>query len=109
MDKHIVYLANCFREIEQLHAVTYERNYINNVNSCIFVLVGIWRDEKLHLSCRNRKRSDGTVVVLSSFVHIAALANSTFYNQQSLQNTIFDKSLQSLPIAQSAYCWVAYL
>ena len=83
------------REIEKLHVITHEWKYIDIVNSCIF-FVWIWRDEKQHISCRNSKRWDGTVLVLASSVLIAAWGNCTFYDQESLQNTIYDKSLQSL-------------
>ena len=50
----------------------------------------------------------GTVVVLVSSVHIAAWRNCTLYDQESLQSTKYNKSLQSLSNAQPAYCWIAY-
>ena len=74
-----------------------------------FHLVEIWRDETLYISCRNCKRWDGILVILASSVHIAARVNCIFYDQESLQNTVFNESLQSLSNAHSAYSWVAYL
>ena len=46
-------------------------------------------------------------MVLVSSVHFAAFVNCTFYDQESLQNTKFDESLQSLSNASPGYCWVA--
>ena len=60
-------------------------------------------------SRRSRKCLDGTVVVLALSVHIAAWGNCFYNDQESLQKTNFDESLQSLSNAHPAYCWVAYL
>ena len=58
---------------------------------------------------RNCKLWDGTVVVMASSVHIASWRNCTFYDQESLQDTIIDDSLQSLSNVHPAFWWVAYL
>ena len=50
-------------EPEKLHLNFFERKYSNNVHSSNCVFVGIWKDERLHISCKNCKRWDGSVVI----------------------------------------------
>ena len=84
---------------EVLQIVTYKRTYIDLVHSSSF-FAGTWRDGKLHISGRNRKRWGEIVVVLASSVCPAACR--TWVHQEKLQNTVCDESLQSLSIAHPA-------
>ena len=70
-------------------------------------LVENWKDEKLHISCRNRKQRDEIVVAVALSAYTAAWGS--WIDQENLQNKIYDESLQSLSKAPPAYWWIAYL
>ena len=75
---------------------------INIVNSCNFFLPEFEQMKKLHISCKNRKRWDGTVVVLASSVHIAAWRKMYLLRPGDSQKSFFDKRLQSFSNAHLA-------
>ena len=71
-----------------------------------YFLGGTWRDEKLLISCRNRKRWVESVRAVASSAHTATWRR--WVDRKSLKNTIHDKSLQSLSNAHPAYCWLSF-
>ena len=82
-----------------------EKN-IKKVNSSFFFLVGTSKDENLHLWCRIGKRWNEILVIRAASACTAAWENSTFHVGETVQNTSFDRSLQSLSNDQPAYWWV---
>ena len=97
------------REIEKkLHVITYKWKYTNIVNTCNFFLSEFEEMKSCIYRVETANAGMGLVASASS-VHNVAWGNRTFYDQESLKNTIFDKSLQSLSNAHPAYCSVDYL
>ena len=97
------------REIEKLHVNTDEWKYINIINASTFFLLEL---EEMK-SCVYRVETANAEMWLKRFWHhlfpTAAWETCTFFDPETLQNTIFDDGLQTLSNAHPAYFWVAFL
>ena len=111
MAKKFFNLHIYIREIEKLYLTTYEWKYINIVNSCNSLHVGIWTDGMLHISCRKPQTLGWDCSGSGIWCSYCCLKKLYFFTtQESLQKTTFDdESLQPLSNAHPAFCWVVYL
>ena len=97
------------REIEVLRVITYERKYINIVKSCSFLLS---KFEELKSCIYRVETVNAGMGLYWLWLHLFIMLLEEIvllYGQESLQNTIFDESMQSLTNAHPTCCWVAHV
>ena len=73
----------------------------------LYLLVGPWKDWKLHVLCRDRKRFEETLNSLAPAVCSFASGNCTFHVWQGLQNQFVTKVSNHYPFL-TGYFWGAY-
>ena len=100
-------LHNYFEERKNLKVVTCKSKHSNILNSSTLFSPKL-EDEKLHMTCRNGKHDEGSVVLLASSAWIC-FTKLCFSPPRESAETNFDKSLQILSKARPASCWVAFL
>ena len=106
INKTLYNLHVYIEQIEILHVFIYEWKYINVVNFGNFFLSELEEMKSFIYSVETANaecdcRSSGTICLY------CCLSKLYFCLRESLQNTIGDKSLQSLSNAHPAYCCVA--